>query len=105
VSIVSGQATSAAFYYASVAIKPDELGNEQIRQEVETMCELVTGLLEHAALQKVNLPSTYWEQCWKQFTKERYRLSPALRAFWQQNRHWYAKEFRDIVDSELKQLD
>src|ERR1700689_4242082 len=56
------------YFYDSVEVPADVPGNEKIRQEVEIMCELVTGLLEHAALQKENIPANAWEECWREYT-------------------------------------
>ena len=72
-------------------------GNEKLRREIDVMCETIAGLLEHAAVQKKNLPGDSWENCWKAFTVERFRQSPALRQFLAKNGGWYAEAFRTML--------
>ena len=62
------------------------------------MCELMTGLLEHATLQQMNIPTSIWEECWEKYTNDRFNESPAMRLYWERNRHLYAKDFRKVVD-------
>ena len=62
------------------------------------MCELLAGLLEHAALQRKNLPGEFWEECWRNYTYERFDSSPALREFWRDNPKLYALTFRTVVN-------
>jgi hypothetical protein len=86
-----------AYFYNAEPVPTKAQGNEPILQEVETMCELVTGLLEHAALQKKNIPPNIWKECWEKYTYERFDRSPALAIFWKANKHWYAEDFKDIL--------
>jgi len=87
------------YFYDSAAVGADVPGSDPIRQEIETMCELMTGLLEHAALQQMNLPGDIWEECWKEYTNARFNQSPAMRSYWEVNQHLYAKSFRDVVEA------
>jgi hypothetical protein len=69
-----------------------------ICEEIETMCELMTGLLEHATLQQMNIPPNIWEECWHKYTNDRFNESPAMISYWERNRHLYAEDFRKVVD-------
>jgi hypothetical protein len=86
------------YFYHPAAGAPEMPGGGEDRQKVEAMCELMTGLLEHATLQKMNIPGNIWEECWKKYTEDRFNESPAMRAYWQRNRHLYAGDFRKVVD-------
>ena len=70
-----------------------------LRGEVEMMCEVIAGLLEHAVVQKDNLPADSWENCWKAYTHERFQRSGELRQYFKANQTWYAKSFCDVVPS------
>ena len=85
------------YFYHPAAGAPDMPDGGEARQEVEAMCELMTGLLEHAALQKMNIPDDIWEQCWKKYTDERFNESPSMRSYWEQNKDLYAEKFRAVV--------
>jgi hypothetical protein len=69
-----------------------------LKAEVEMMCEVIAGLLEHAAVQKNNLPGDSWKNCWEAYTCERFSQSPELQKFFERNRQWYARLFCDVVD-------
>ena len=85
------------YFYNSATVGADVSADDPLRIEIETMCELMTGLLEHAALQQVNIPGDIWEECWEKYTNERYNDSPAMRSYWDRNQHLYAKKFRTVV--------
>ena len=65
---------------------------------VDMLSEVILGLLEHAAVQKKNLPSDSWERCWQAYTYERFDRSPALRKFFEKNKNWYAESFLQVID-------
>jgi hypothetical protein len=73
------------------------------RAEVATICELMTGVLEQAAVQRPNLPKDAWTSCWHAFVREMYR-DPAseFADYYRQHRHFYATAFHDIVDPLVK---
>lgn len=85
------------YFYADLQVDAGAPGSANTLAEIEIICELLTGLLEHAALQRHSMPSGIYEQCWQAYTKERYQKSPALREFWAGNKTWYAREFHQIV--------
>jgi hypothetical protein len=86
------------YFYHPAAGAPEMPDGGEDRQKVEAMCELMTGLLEHATLQQVNIPSNIWEECWEKYTDDRFDESPAMRWYWERNRHLYAEDFRKVVD-------
>jgi hypothetical protein len=91
--------------YFYLGQSPDRLEDSleaQLRQsEIAAVCELITGLLEHAVVQRPNIPKHSWEDCWLQFLKEMYKQSPALNQFYWENRHFYAVVFRTEVEAVL----
>ena len=92
------------YFYENKVFGRGESGTEeaQLRGEVEMMCELIAGLLEHAVLQKNKLPPDSWENCWKAYTYERFEKSGELERFFAENQKWYAKVFCDLVNERSK---
>ena len=90
------------YFYESAAIDVAAPDGARTSQEVAVMCELVTSLLEHAALQEPNLPGDSWEECWKAYTYERFDCSAVLREWWRANESMYAARFRKVVNSRLE---
>ena len=86
------------YFYNDRAVDERARDGEKILAEVEIVSELMTGLLEHAALQRHSMPRKIYEECWQAYTKERFEKSPALRAFWEKNKGWYAKKFHEVAD-------
>jgi hypothetical protein len=84
---------------ASPASWPDDARQQQ---EVEAACEMMLGLLEHAALQQQNLPNSSWEECWIAYTKERFAESPVLNDYWKKHIELYAMALRNIAPTVLK---
>jgi hypothetical protein len=88
------------FYDAKLfAGDADPEANETLRREIDTMSETIAALLEHAAMQKSNLPGDSWNNCWRAFTVERFRQSPELRTFVATNGGWYAETFCKMLES------
>jgi hypothetical protein len=67
------------------------------RAELDTTCELVAGLFEHAWVQHENLSRAPWEECWSQWMRDSVARSYELRRFLEQNRVMYVKGFLDDV--------
>jgi hypothetical protein len=86
------------YFYNDRAVDERAPDGEKTLAEVEIVAELMTGLLEHAALQRHSMPRRIYEECWQAYTNERFEKSPALRAFWEKNKGWYAKKFYEIAD-------
>jgi hypothetical protein len=62
--------------------------------EIDAMSEMLAGLLEHAELQRENLPD---KNCWEAYTLARFRDSAQLRQFISDHRGWYAKALHDLL--------
>ena len=87
------------YFYDSTEINVTAANSGRIKQEVDMMCELITTLLEHAALQRHNLPGESWADCWRAYTYARFDSSSVLRQWWRANEEVYAASFRTIVNS------
>jgi hypothetical protein len=70
----------------------DESTSAGLRVEVECMCELIAGILEHAMVQEKNVPSSAWSECWETFVIERIKKSSVLREYLKRNASWYLKK-------------
>lgn len=92
------------FYEGNVLNEPDD-NQPRLRQELDIMCEVVLGLLEHAVLQKINLPNDSWKNCWMTYVRDRYHKSPELTRFFDANRKWYAKALCDLIDGKSTGFD
>jgi hypothetical protein len=80
-------------------------GNGNVDEDEKNMvCESILGLLEHAALQERNLPSTSWKQCWEAYTLDRFAQSPVLTEFLIKNYGWYAMDFRKVAAKSTSRL-
>jgi hypothetical protein len=71
---------------------------DKLRSQVDTVCEMMTGLLEHAVLQQPNIPPDSWSNCWQPFLIEMYKKSSELAGFYSKNRHFYSTDFQKVVD-------
>jgi hypothetical protein len=81
-------------------------GSAQLHRKVATLCELMTGLLEHAVAQKKNLPRNSWDDCWAEFLKEMYpNLQAPMTSYYKKYWRFYTKDFRDIVETQLKVVE
>lgn len=92
------------FYNREKELKTDAAGYADLRGEIDMMCEIILGLLEHAAVQKKNLPKDSWTACWEAYTNERLDKSIELRKFFRENHLWYAKSFRAVVAAKYPHL-
>lgn len=71
------------------------------RSQVDTICEMMTGLLEHSVLQQPNIPEDSWLNCWQPFLREMYKeheQESELVGFYRKNRHFYSTDFQRVVD-------
>jgi hypothetical protein len=92
------------YFYHSAEIDVTAPNSARLKQEVAMMCELITTLLEHAALQRPNLPGESWKECWQAYTCARFDNSSVLREWWESNKEVYAESFRKIVDARLASM-
>jgi hypothetical protein len=87
------------FYRTEEGTEGTELSpSAKMRLEIETMAEIIAGLLEHAALQRPNLPDDSWRNCWEAFMRGRFEESPDLKRFFVANHGWYAQAFREMLE-------
>ena len=98
------------FYEQSEAITPERaVTPEQAQASDETrvafMCETILGLVEHAVLQKKNLPGDAWKHCWRPYAIERLEQSKALEKFFQPNAHWYSHRMCKEMQSMQSELE
>jgi hypothetical protein len=85
------------YLYDGVALKADPADDKR-RSQVNTVCEMMTGLLEHAVLQRPNIPRDSWSNCWEPYLKEMYKNSDSeLAGFFRKNRHFYSTDFQKVV--------
>ena len=68
------------------------------RGKVDALCEVIAAILELASLQKKNLAWHSWDQCWREYTRERIEKGPFLYAFILRHKHMYAQKFFDFVE-------
>ena len=87
------------YFYDRKILEESDLNQPNLRQDVDMMCEVVLGLLEHAVLQKTNLPDDSWQNCWMVYVYERYQKSPELAKFFSANRKWYARSLCDLLEA------
>jgi hypothetical protein len=102
--LLSQQSRLRPYFYNQKVLKEDAAGYADLRDEIDMMCEVIAGLLEHATVQEVNLPRATWETCWKAYTYERFEKSPELRQFFHDNQEWYAEPFRKVVGRRYPEL-
>jgi hypothetical protein len=87
------------YFFECKRLEGKEADNTALRNELSMMCELTLGLLEHAVVQRVNLPEDSWENCWRAYTYDRFANSSELRSFFEAKRKWYARSFCEVIDA------
>lgn len=87
------------YFYDKYRLKEGD--DHGLRSEVATVCELIMGLLEHAVVQRANIPKHAWEHCWLPYLKDVYDNSAELELFYRSHRHFYSKDFCERVDVHL----
>src|SRR6266849_437911 len=65
-----------------------------LNDEIEAMNEMILGLIEHAVVQRTNLPGDSWSHCWRPYAIERVQKSQTIRKFYEENKRWYADALR-----------
>ena len=93
------------YFYATPGADRPKAKEEADQQKIAAMCELITSLMEHASLQRENLPGDSWKQCWRPYAKARLRESKKLREWWEVEKNMYAKSFKKVVECILKEID
>jgi hypothetical protein len=79
--------------------------DNKLTPKIAFMCEAILGLVEHAVLQKKNLPGDAWRNCWRPYAIERLEQSEALEKFFEPNAHWYSNRMRKAMKSMKCDLD
>lgn len=79
------------FYENKTLTDSERASTPRLAQEIDFMSEAILGLIEHAVLQKKNLPGDAWKHCWLPYTRERVAKSDAMRKFFQTHKGCYAK--------------
>ena len=69
--------------------------------EVQSLCELTTSLFEHATLERHNMPSTSWQDCWLPYIKASYEQSVEMRLFFETHQDFYVPEYCRLIASEV----
>jgi hypothetical protein len=73
----------------------------QTHAQVHTLCELTTTLFEHAILERRNMPSTTWRDCWLPYIEASYEHSIEMRLFFEAHHRFYVPEFCALITSEI----
>jgi hypothetical protein len=81
------------YFYENEADRPRQTEEEykQTLPKIGFMCEAILGLVEHAVLQKRNMPGDAWNHCWRPYALERLKQSKALQEFFKPNSPWYSQ--------------
>jgi hypothetical protein len=89
------------YFYGQKTFEENLCGNDtsQLAAEIEMMCEILAGLLEHASLQRPNISNDAGQNCWWTYTRERFQKSHVFRKYFDANRHCYTKQFRETVSN------
>jgi hypothetical protein len=100
------------YFYGRSEVDAKTVKREQVQEcsdssppKVAFMCEAIFGLVEHAVLQKRNLPGDAWRNCWRPYTIERLEQSEAMERFFESNAHWYSHRMRKAMKSIQHRLD
>jgi hypothetical protein len=72
-----------------------------LNEEIDAASEMILGLIEHAIMQRKNLPDDSWSHCWQPYAKERVEKSPTIQKFYTDNKRWYAQELQDQINQIL----
>jgi cold shock protein len=100
------------YFYGRSEVDAKTVTREQVQEcsdppppKVAFMCEAIFGLVEHAILQKRNLPGDAWRNCWGPYAMERLEQSEAMERFFESNAHWYSHRMRKAMKSIRHNLD
>jgi hypothetical protein len=68
-----------------------------LNDEIDGASEMILGLIEHAIVQRRNLPRASWSACWEPYAIERVGKSRTIQKFYEDNKGWYANELRSQI--------
>ncbi len=86
------------YFYNGKQYSNLEDNRENLRKEIDIMSEAIFGVIEHACLQRQNLPHDSWKNCWQPYAHERMRKSPEMEKFIDPNQTWYTAALRKVVN-------
>jgi hypothetical protein len=69
--------------------------------EVHSLCELTTTLFEHALLERHNMPSTSWRDCWMPYITASYEQSVEMRLFFEAHQGFYVPEYCILIANDV----
>lgn len=93
------------YFYENKVFTSPNAENPNLQAEIEFMSEAILGLIEHAILQRNNLPDDAWTNCWQPYARERIRKSVEIKKFFAPNQNWYTGVLRDVVNSLIKETE
>lgn len=81
------------YFYEKKALEPS--ASPALRADVESMCELIAGVLEHALFQGNDVGEKRWKECWDPYIKERFLKSSILQQYLKNNAEWYSSKLQE----------
>jgi len=97
IKTVHGKPHLYSYFYNAKAYSKLDDNRENLREEIDIMSEAIFGIIEHACLQKQNLPHDSWNNCWQPYAHERMRKSAEMEKFIDPNQAWYTDSLRKVV--------
>jgi hypothetical protein len=86
------------YFYSN---KSDDGSNPALTAKIDATSEAILGLIEHAVVQRENMPTHSWERCWEPYARERVLKSDMLQQFFRNNRLWYTTQMQGAYDGIL----
>lgn len=95
------------YFYDNRILVMNDNGKEilKLRAEIDMACEILCGLLEHAALQLENICGDAGENCWKEYTRVRFTNSVELTKYYVDNREYYTKRLQQTIKGLIPNLE
>lgn len=97
VGAVLERPTLRPYFYENKAL--DSSISPALQADVESMCELIAAVLEHAHFQGKDVGTTRWKQCWGPYIEERLEKSSVLKDYIRRNKHWYSEELQRHIEN------
>lgn len=85
------------YFYKGKQYSNLDNNRKNLREEIDIMSEAIFGVIEHACLQRQNLPNDSWRNCWEPYAHERMGKSPEMGRFIDPNQNWYTAALRKVV--------
>ena len=97
VGAVLERPTLRPYFYENKAL--DSSISPALQADVESMCELIAAVLEHAHFQGKDVGTTRSKQCWGPYIEERLEKSSVLKDYIRRNKHWYSEELQRHIEN------